>query len=482
MGGQLEAVGQLLSSLPAEDLQRYAEHFGAHIATRTHALSCLARGFKLRTHGTDFAAVFGAAAQGVVTSTATLGASCATLRERCVVFLHRMVPCIGAPAVAQLASQVLPLLLRCAEASSVGDCLQLVNQLLIESQADAIGLVDGIYEPVQQKFKLLIENLERTGTSFVTKPNGTVSTVEASHIQAEKISLYRQYLLFVQHIALYRCVAVFTTPAHLHLLPSLFSVLLMGLSGGTITSNFPFHSAAVTAVTATGASNTGGCGGAAISSIAGPVIGQLPMSSQESIPLRKGALSILTGLVEVWLGAGMSTGSITGGESSSSCCVSGGGSAGLTDTSAEQQQQQQQTLPAGQILDAFCEFLAECALPCTIACARGHKQQQHHQQQQQQQQQLLLQGQLEWARHCAPLNTKDAAAQSVLVEVAALLRAIYCSRLFHSTDACLQYFHDLLLLLNWPEEATRQFLVLMTEQVPLGTYKESFKRFARSIR
>jgi hypothetical protein len=84
------------------------------------------------------------------------------------------------------------------------------------------------------------------------------------------------------------------------------------------------------------------------------------------------------------------------------------------------------------------------------------------------------------------LNVKDAAAQSVLVELAALLRAVHSALTYDvpsqsatNPQASPAYFLKMLQALGWPEQKAQIFFQQLAAPTPLGAYRDAFKLFIR---
>ena len=283
--------GHIHSLLSFPQLNKYTEEIGAVVAHKVSSLSSLAKGHSYQSRAKhpdttfDAAISFDAAASAAVAASTTLG-RIAAVRGKCVIFHHRMIMCAGLRSLEALSHSV-PLLLsycdsRAVDTSKEGgginltegnsdEVLQLLNQAMLEFQGAALITVDACLTPALKKCWSLSAELEknayvpvphtqcdvsRTGSSDVLKIE-----VEAPHFQAERISLQKQSLVFLQHISTQQCDQALYSERNSSLLTAIFDdEILVGLQGGR---------------------------------------GRI--SAAGGIPLRKAATGTLTGLVKAWL-------------------------------------------------------------------------------------------------------------------------------------------------------------------------------------
>lgn len=357
------------------------------------------------------------------------------LRAKILVFLHRMVACIG-ERILPYEGQILPALLAAADATDADDVVQVLNQLMVEYGQDSLPVVDKLFLSVIDKYSSMSVALESSSTATVTTSSAveTAAGVVAPHLQSERLSLHRQYLLFLQHVACFNCAATLFNPAHLHRLEEiLYSVVLVGISGGSAAGQ--------------GAQDTGKINPSYLAST----------DSQDSAPVRKGALSIVNGLVSAWL---MPPG-ISAAPAPSGVTSSPGGTLSSAAVAVVPNP------PPAEVAQAFRSYLLDQALPRALYSVSAWCTQPAH-------------------RQGAQLNVKDAAAQSVLVELALLLRDTHivlayspATQAMSNTAESAAYFHNLLRSLGWPDHRTQVFLQHLTAATPLGTFKEAFKLFIR---
>lgn len=412
-------LGQLHLALCLSNQQPQLMEALCAVATRRlAALAGLTKGYSCKNN-TAAVPVFEAAASAVVSVTQRLAFQ-RGVRSKVMIFLHRMVACIGS-RVLGYQEQILPVLLAHADSSDADEVVQVLNQLMVEYLHECLPLVQTLFGVVVDKYSALSSALE----SVSVLPGQEGSAIEAPHVHAERLALHRQYLLFVQHVVTCGCAAALFTPEHLPRLEGiLFSVVLPALAGGAVSSD----------------------AGKEVSSQALRVnpnhIGN--SDTQDSVPVRKGGLVILNGLVTSWL---------------------------LPPTlSSAPAGSAVPTPPPAEVANAFRSYLLDQALPRAIHSISA------------------------W---CAPatgsgcavksqLNVKDAAAQGVLIELAVLLRNTHsvlsfdpASQSVSNIPASSAYFTSMLQSVGWPGHKVQIFLQQLTAQTPLGTYKETFKLFIR---
>jgi hypothetical protein len=418
---QLHHALVLLGQQPA-----LVEAISAVVTRRVAALAGLTRGYSYKGHPAAVP-VFENATAGVVAVTQRL-AFHRPLRAKILIYLHRMVGCLG-PRVVSLAHQVLPTLLGQADASDADDVVQVLNQLMVEYQSECLLLVQDLLGVVADKYTALSAAIEQTSTAQLPASATADGAIQAPHLHTERLNLHRQYLLFIQHVAMHGCSPALYSSAHLPRLENiLFGVVLPAISGGAVSSDPSREHSSSSAVKV----NPNHMGNT---------------DTQDSVPVRKGALCILTALVSAWL-------------LPPSAPVSPANAAVLANP------------PPPEVVAALRSYVLDHALPralysvsawCTnnnninsINTASGVR---------------------------AQLNVKDAAAQSVLVELAALLRATLASLSQEApgngNSHSAAYFMETLSALGWPEHRTQQFLQHLAAPTPLGTFRDAFKLFIR---
>jgi hypothetical protein len=78
------------------------------------------------------------------------------------------------------------------------------------------------------------------------------------------------------------------------------------------------------------------------------------------------------------------------------------------------------------------------------------------------------------------VDLRDAAAQSLLVDVGALLWSLAASAEGRGREALHGYLGTLLPAMGWSPHTANTLLQMVAAPAPLGTFKEGFKKFIRS--
>jgi hypothetical protein len=418
-------------------------------AQRVNALAGLTKGFS-GTTCSEAVPVFESASAAIVAVSQRLGFH-AGVRAKVLVYQHRMVACIGPRAIAY-AHHIVSALLQHAEMGDVDAVVQVLNQLLVEYEGACYEVVDALYGAVEGKYVALAAYLDASsgasvaaggGGSINSNSGGGGGSVEAPHVQTERLSLQRQYLLFVQHVVLYGCAAVLYGPSYLHRLEHLLvRVVLVGITGGgpdLLRASASASAAGLDGV-AVGARTIGGG------------------ESADTVPVRKGALSILNGLVTAWLLPPTATTA----------------SPTAAATALRAANVHVPILPAvpAEVAAAFRSYLLDQAVPravytvsawCTHATGSSG-------------------ADLSAAARVQQMNVKDAASQSVLVEIAALLRGahgVLAQSSNGNNNSSMMYFPAMLQSLGWTDHRIQGFMGHLIAATPLGSYKDAFKVFIR---
>lgn len=196
-------IQQMDTVLQHPQFSQFPQECADVLAHKVNSLASLSKGRKINTHENSIPLFIRAAEAVIKCLQASPGAP--LLRLKSIVFIHRMVPCMKATHVVFLASQCVPMLIQYADTqakdnsySNTDQIIQMVNQLMIEYKSEAVELVCASLPHVLDKITAAQEALEKTVVS---------SEVEAPHISAERSSLIKLKLLFLNHVANYGCQA-----------------------------------------------------------------------------------------------------------------------------------------------------------------------------------------------------------------------------------------------------------------------------------
>lgn len=416
------------------------EQLCIEITQRINALCGLTKGYNYKTHENKIE-YFENATKVIVLIVKQLCVKHSSLRAKVLFFLHRMVHCMGKRIIIY-DQEIIPILLQTHQTQdnsfyttnttatitdtnneiigTPNEIIQIVNQLMMEFGSDCEQTVDLLFSLIINKYRSLSVVLESTVT---TTTNTTTSfNLEAPHIQAERLALLHQYLLFIQHIVCYQCLSVLYSQRNVHELDGMFAVILSGLSGGFVTCN-----------------------------------------TQDSVPVRKTSLIILHNLILYWLLPRSYLNNST--TSSSSTCY------------------YDIVVVPDQIKSAFRSYLYENAIPTafhtissniTTTVISSNRSSSSSEQ-------------INRKEDLRQINVNDVATQSILIELSVLFRYSFQELEYSSNNNNNQngyiYYENLCNnLLQWPIEVIKSLLVLVVQEnaTPLGTFKETFKKFIRN--
>lgn len=385
-GYVVQQVAEVMAN--RSQIARYVEQYTVFVAHKMNCLSSLAKGHNFKTHEHN-AQYFDASAATVVSVLEALS-QMQCVRSKAVVYMHRMVNSLGPRALLHI-TQAVGVLLRHAESGAdLEEITLLLNQCMVEFLLGAAQLVQRYHGEVVDRYQQL-------GAFF---ENSLVATggvaMEAPHIEAERVALQKQHLLYLQHVATTGCHSVLTSAEHMSRLEELLNTVLTAIKGGR-------------------GNNSG-----------------VPISSQAGLPLRKGGIVVLVSLVKVWCVPSQTV-------SADLVASAGFPSAGGAGSS----------LPA-HLAPVFQSFLLEHAVPAMLASVSDGGR---------------------------SVNVKDAAAQSVIVEIAA---ALWTLQLVLGAQATASYLSGVLTTLAWGSATQQTCLQQLTAFPLLGAYRETFKLFLRS--
>mmetsp|Transcript_24391 Transcript_24391/g.35819 ORF Transcript_24391/g.35819 Transcript_24391/m.35819 type:complete len:1055 (+) Transcript_24391:112-3276(+) len=247
---QLRLLEDMLSSLvrQLQDLtnevdsntRRGGEQLAEAAAWKFGSLAALARGHTPRTHNGSSADMFYQATLSVTPALREFG-KYKPSRSKGIVFLHRMVLCVG-PRVVESISKCIHIYFECADASDIEFPVQLINQLMVEfgdKYENVVMLVEDVFQIVINRLGGLYSDLLRASAEAAAASAAGKSayehrqedTIVDTTLESDKLAIQKQYLVFVQHVAAH-CNAALVSPNNVHRLPEIFSNIMTGLRGG----------------------------------------------------------------------------------------------------------------------------------------------------------------------------------------------------------------------------------------------------------
>lgn len=264
-------IQQCLSMVP-EGLTGCPDHLLETMGHKIVSLAALAKGHKYKTYPQT--ALLFAPPAGLITTVLQRCAASSVIRAKTCVFLHRMVACLGLPICELLVHPGCFLhMLTCADLGDVDVVVQVLINTLVEYREQAVQLAEFVLPHVVTKYQELFAQLDQQLAS------GSASL----HLESERFAVQRQYLLFIQNLALTGCHEAFTSANNAPMLEHIFKGVLQGLRGG-----------------GGGGGNGSSLSPSSLSSSSSSSSSSPSSSSSGGIPLRKSALVILTSLVVPW--------------------------------------------------------------------------------------------------------------------------------------------------------------------------------------
>ena len=165
-----------------------------------------------------------------------------SLRDKGVVYYHRMLQVIGIKILETVRDNYL-CFVSYADSSDIENTVQLANSLMVEFGASAVTFVDEVLGTTLDRIGYLYTDegvLESTNAIMATQASidrnclNSKTVVQASvpSLETTRIMLQRQYLGFLQHVAIYNCNNALTSARNVGRLDSIFSSVIQGLNGG----------------------------------------------------------------------------------------------------------------------------------------------------------------------------------------------------------------------------------------------------------
>lgn len=454
-------VKQIHALLGHADIESLTAEIGDAVA---HKISCMASLSKclVTRLKPEHMSLFEPAAMAVSAACHSLG-SLANVRAKVVVFLHRMVAMLGVNVI-DLLGHIYPFLLQYSDATDTDHIVQVLNQALVEFRDRCGGLLDAVFSRTCEKFEDLIRQFEMTQMQnrwvveqssnatlnglgiAVADSNHPPVVTEAPHIDLERASLHRQYVVFLQHVATQGCEAVLLSQSNQHRLEGVLSLLLRAIRGEGLGGQL---------LTPPDSPIGAGSGGPR----------EIPrISVQAGLQMRKSAIASLVGLAKAW------------------------------DPGALQDSHRAASV-SPQLVHAFKNYIFEQALPvCLGGIATGYT--------------VRSRGDgtdsIENAASTASnqsddsdantsdpgleLNFADAQTQNIIVEVGSL---VYVSIAAYGKDEMICYFQSTLPAFRWGPQSSQALLNLVhstndATRVSSGQsiiqFREAFKKILRDCR
>jgi hypothetical protein len=445
-------VKQIHTLLGHTELERYGSEIADAVA---HKISCMASLSKCMTSRlkNEHMSLFEPAAVAVSAACHTLG-SFASVRAKVVVFLHRMVAMLGVNVI-DLLGHIYPYLLQYSDASDTDLIVQVLNQALVEFHEKCGGLVDSVFGVTCDKFEDLIRQFEMTQMqnrwAVEHSSNATLSglgipidttrpvVTEAPHIDLERASLHRQYIVFLQHVTTQKCEVILLSQTNQHRLEGVLARLLKAIRGE-------------------------GFGDELLSPPQSPTRGtcdvrEVPrLSVQSGLNMRKSAVASLLGLTKAW------------------------------DPSALQDAQRSANV-SPQLVTAFKNYMFEQALPlCLGGIATGYTVGSGTNSAATSPTAASLGGGVGRGIDANPglvLNLADAQTQNIVIEIASLVYATIAS---YGKDEVLHYLQNALPVFGWGQHSVQALLTLIVGTTEISVrqggqsavqFREGFKKIFR---
>lgn len=213
-------TGQLKDILMNSHFDRYGEQLSELVGRKFSSMSALARGHSVRGSVPSADLFREATSTGVVILEAL--AQYRVVRNKGIIFLHRMVPCIGG-VIVDIAQKCISIFIQYSDSSDIDHSIQLLNQFMNEFNGQCINAIDN-------NLGLVIDKI---GQLYSALPPGSSSDAETdSTLENDKVSLQKLFLTFMQNVTGFNCHNALASPTNIHRLPEIFRNFITGLQGG----------------------------------------------------------------------------------------------------------------------------------------------------------------------------------------------------------------------------------------------------------
>jgi hypothetical protein len=227
-------VDQLLSLTDSRRISRYGEQMAEIVAWKFGSLGALTKGHSPKSHNGDVANLFNSALNSILPTICEF-AKFKQSRSKGIIFLHRMVQCIS-DRVLEPCSKCIGVFLEYSEPNDVEHPIQLLNQLMAEfgstpHVSSVVEIVDPVLLPVVDRLSAIYSDLQQLSASSDQILSANAVTSETT-LEAEKLNILKQYLMFLQHVATFHIHPALVSPRNLHRLPDLLNNVISGIQGG----------------------------------------------------------------------------------------------------------------------------------------------------------------------------------------------------------------------------------------------------------
>lgn len=197
---QIEQLRQLFVVI--NNSNSYFEELAPRVTHIVHSLTLLTKGFFLSKHG-DFQPIFEMSAAVILSMHRELFKS-GIIRNKVIMFLHRLILCLESAKVIAIVNQICELLLVFCERSDFDLPIGLLCQLMIEYKDSALILLQSHFVTILSKYEQLLV----TGSVGMASNGGGGVVMEPSHVKSERVNTKKSYLSFLCHVCSENCEAL----------------------------------------------------------------------------------------------------------------------------------------------------------------------------------------------------------------------------------------------------------------------------------
>lgn len=229
-------VNQLLSLLSDSNrVNRYGEQLSEIVAWKFGSLGALTKGHSPKSHNGEVSNLFYGASISILPVICEF-AKYKQSRNKSIIFLHRMVQCIGYRVI-ELCPQSIGIFLEYSDITDFDHPVQLLNQLMSEFGTTSYNQL--IYPIINEHFLIVINRLSLFYNELQQLSSNDISTSSIEQqqqhetsLEADKFTILKQLSTFLQTITSYRCDTILYSEINLHRLPEILSIIINGLHGG----------------------------------------------------------------------------------------------------------------------------------------------------------------------------------------------------------------------------------------------------------
>ena len=151
------------------------------------------------------------------------------VRNKCMVFVQRMIVCVGAKILPKIPPFLYLLIIHCT-AEDILFVSQIFNQLCIKFKTEAVPIIDAALIPFLQKCHTLVvvAGDQQTGMAAMASLPASSPSLTAPHVETEQMSIQKLSYAVLQHVVTHQATSVLLSPNNINSLENILNAMSDG--------------------------------------------------------------------------------------------------------------------------------------------------------------------------------------------------------------------------------------------------------------